>query len=83
MGGRACVAANVKDGEKYVSKHVVDCSGCDYVTIATGDGSKVATAIEKGEIPVIHLRVEGESLEINIRSYSQQESILYTAISHV
>jgi hypothetical protein len=81
--GKACVAANVKDGVKYVSKHVVDACKCDYVTIDTGDGSKVAETIEMGDIPVIHLKGEGEGLKVDICSHSKEKPLPYTALSHM
>lgn len=82
---RACVAANVKDGEKYVSKHVVEGCECDFVVIDTGHGSAVASSISHGGIPVIQISGDHDHGDVNvgIASWSAENPVPYVAISHV
>jgi len=82
-GSKACLGTNVKDGEKYVTKHVLESCGCDDIVISTGDESAVANAISRGDIPVIHLKDDGTELVVEIQAYRPSEPIGYTAISHV
>jgi hypothetical protein len=83
FGGRACVASNVNDTKEYVEKHVTDGCTCDSIEILTGDESEVAAAINREEIPVIHLRYDGMNLEVEICSYSASNPLPYIALSHV
>ncbi|KAK5011676.1 hypothetical protein LTR28_009141 [Elasticomyces elasticus] len=81
--GRACLAANLKDGDRYVTKHVLEGCECEHVVISAQEGSLVADAIESGDIPVIHLRDDGTNLVVGTERYKASKPIDYIAISHV
>ena len=81
--GKACLATNTNDGAEYKAKHVLDSCNCQHISISTGDGSPVADAIRSGNVPIIHLKDDGEELVIEIQEYSVSSPIKYTAISHV
>ncbi|RDL41096.1 uncharacterized protein BP5553_01075 [Venustampulla echinocandica] len=63
---RACTASNVNDSKEYINKHAVDGCECDYIVIPTGSGSECAVAIERGDIPIVHLQDDGEDLSVDI-----------------
>lgn len=82
---RACVAANVKDNVKYVSRHVEDGCECEFVVIDTGPDSKISLSVSRGELPLIQLSSENENgdVTVDVASYSEDDPIPYIAISHV
>lgn len=80
---KACLATTVKAGVPYVTKHATEGCSCDSVTIPTQDGSPVASAIDRGDIPIIHLRDDGGELVVDIVAHKPSEPISYIAISHV
>lgn len=83
LKGKACEASNMDDRKTFVLKHVDETCLCEPLVIQTGDGSKVAMAINRGNIPIIHVIDDGGRLQVDIREYSVLEPIPYTAISHV
>jgi len=79
---RSCAGKNVDSGN-YEIRHVLKSCKCNHVLIETGEGSKLANAIQNGDIPIIHLRDEGSDIVVDIDVHSPSNPIAYTAISHV
>ena len=80
---RACRAADIREGEQDVAKHVDEGCQCEHIAIHTEDKSPVANAITQGDIPVIHLVDDGTEPITDIRVYKDSNRFEYTAISHV
>lgn len=81
--GRACIAANVKEGVEYVSKHVDENCVCDFVVIDSKNRSDLYSILEVGGIPVICLDGDGTNMTVQAVFPQEDKPLPYTAISHV
>jgi hypothetical protein len=79
---RSCYGKTV-DAGNYKINHVSENCNCNLVSIPTGEASKLATAIQDGNIPVIHLIHDGPDIFLDIDIHSPSNPTAYTAISHV
>ena len=76
-----CVAGNISNEARSTQKHVTEGCKCEQVAVDTKDGSKVSQAIGRGEIPVLRIKEDGDSLEIEV--HTSESPIAYIALSHV
>jgi len=83
LKSRACEASNINNSKTFVLKHIKETCPCEPLVIQTGDELKVAIALNKGNIPIIHVINNGGRFQVNIRKYSVLKPIPYTAIFYV
>jgi hypothetical protein len=76
---RECVAKTIGP-DRYIIKHQTDDCLCKILTV---DGSKLATIIKRGGIPVLYLNQEKASPTLDVVPWSSKSGPDYTAISHM
>jgi hypothetical protein len=76
---RECVGKTM-GSDRYIIKHQTDDCQCKILII---DGSKLATIIKGGGIPVLYLNQEKASPTLDVVPWSSKSGPDYTAISHV